>query len=127
MDIISERFWKVVSHLANPASTVICGAFLHFSQKNNPANTDAHMRELKDHIEETKTELSSRIEETKAELGKGISHTLAMALGALLVYIDDSKKLPVMQERLKAFGACVRGDGGEGCIKDKGWINYRRF
>ncbi|KAG0125754.1 hypothetical protein HOY82DRAFT_542947 [Tuber indicum] len=123
----TQQFWKVVSHLANPAMTVICGAFLHFSQKNNQANTDARMMELKDHIKETKTELSTRIEEAKADLGKGINQTQVMALGAPLVFMNDPKKLPVMQERLKVFGACIRGGGGEDCIKGKGQINSTRF
>ena len=63
--------------------------------------------------------LDKKIQQTKMVLGYRINQTQGIAAGSALVIIDDTKKVPLMQEKLKAFAACVRGDGGESCLKGK--------
>lgn len=61
----------------------------------------------------------NKIKPTKQELDHRINLTQEIAIGAALAILDDPKKVPLMQERLKAFAACVRGGGGESCLKGK--------
>ena len=67
----------------------------------------------------TKQTLDKTIEETMQELGRGIDQAQEIASGAPLIVLDNPKKFPVMQERLKAFAICVKGDGGESFLKGK--------
>ena len=70
-------------------------------------------------IVQTREALENKIEQATEELGNRINRTQEIAAGAALVLVDDPKKVPLMQEKLKVFAACVRGDGGEGCLKGK--------
>jgi len=64
-------------------------------------------------IVQTGETLENEIEQTKQELGHRINLTQGIIAEAALAFVDDPKKVPLMQERLKAFVACVRADGGE--------------
>jgi len=76
-------------------------------------------RDLEAQIAGVKNDLHSQITEVKNDLAKGINQAQFLATGAPLVLINDPKKYDMMQQRLKAFAACVRGDGGDECIKGK--------
>ena len=67
----------------------------------------------------TENALEKKLEQAKQELGQGIDRAQAVATGSALAILDDPKKVAPMQERLKAFAACVRGGGGESCLKGK--------
>ena len=59
------------------------------------------------------------LEEARANLTKSINRAQFLATGASLVLVKDPKKFEMMQERLKAFAACVRDGGGDECFKGK--------
>ncbi|KAG0129047.1 hypothetical protein HOY82DRAFT_611249 [Tuber indicum] len=80
--------------LANPAATVICAGFLYYSQKN----IEAQIIRVKNDLQAQITGVGKDLNEARIDLTKGIN------------------QLGIMQERLKAFAACVRGGGGDDCI-----------
>jgi len=63
--------------------------------------------------------LEQRLEQSKQELGKAIEQLQVITAGVAQVGINDPKNMMLMQKRLQAFVACVRGGGGEGCIEGK--------
>ena len=59
------------------------------------------------------------IKEARIDLTKGINQAQFLATGAPLVLMNNPKRFDMMQQKLKAFGECVRGGGGDECIKGK--------
>ena len=66
-----------------------------------------------------KNNLGKDIKEARTDLTKGINQLQFLVTYAPLVLIEDLKKFDMMQQRLKAFHACVRGGGTDECIKSK--------
>ena len=86
-------------------------------RKITSAQIEAWEKESEEEIVQMGKTLENKIEQNKQELGHRINLTEEIAIGAALATLDDPKKVPVMQERLKAFAACVRRGGGESCLK----------
>ncbi|KAG0129046.1 hypothetical protein HOY82DRAFT_671304 [Tuber indicum] len=103
---------KLALKLANPAATVLCAGFLYHSQRN----IEAQITGVKNDLWAQITEVRKDLNEARIDLTKGINQAQLIAAGAPLVVLNDPKKLGIMQERLKAFAAGVRGGGGDNCI-----------
>jgi len=126
---------KLIGQLANPAATIVCAGLLYLSDLSTQRQIkevknelqeeikavrnefDWKINKLQGQINEVKNELKGQINEVHNELAKGINQAQFLATGAPLIFINDPRKIPVMQERLRVFGACVRGGGGESCIQ----------
>lgn len=76
-------------------------------------------KDLEKQIAEVKNDLGAQINEARTDLTKGINQAQFLATGAPLVFLNDPKKMDMAKQRLKSFGACVRGGGGEDCINGK--------
>jgi len=68
---------------------------------------------------QTEQIVNKKIQEMHQELGNGIQHAQGIATGAALIVFEDVKKIPIMKERLKAFTACIKRDGGQSCFEGK--------
>jgi len=56
----------------------------------------------------------------EARVTEGYYQTDEIAIGSVVVTINDKKKMPMIKKRLQVFAACMRGGGGEACIEGKG-------
>ncbi|KAG0642981.1 hypothetical protein HOY80DRAFT_1035333 [Tuber brumale] len=109
-----SSYSKLVLELANPATTIVCAGFLYYSQRNIKAQIKRVKNDLESQIDGVKKDLN----EAKIDLAKGINQAQTIAAGAPLVVLNDPKKLGIMEERLKAFAARVRGGGGDNYVKE---------
>ena len=89
------------------------------SEKILDKNIDQTEKSLEQMISQSENRLQQQLEHVQQDVGNGINQAQALAAGAALIIVQDPKKLPKMQERLKVFAACVRGDGGESCLEGK--------
>ena len=77
-------------------------------------------KDIRGEINQNTQDLMKEVGQAKKEVGEGIKRVQSLATGAALISLEGPGKVGLMQARLKAFGACVRGGGGEGCVMGKG-------
>ena len=63
--------------------------------------------------------MEAKIDEVEAKYSPKIYRAEQMAIGSVLVTLDDMKKFPVVKARLKTFATCVRGAHEKSFVRGK--------
>ena len=87
--------------------------------KGSVARVETSKKRLDKELFQTKEALEKKLYQRTRQLDARIRHTQVIATGAPLLVLDNPKKFLLMEARLRAFAACVKGDGGESCLKGK--------
>lgn len=96
------------------------GAHIETSEKRIGQMIHETEETLQQKISQAEKTLDQKIETSKQELSREINQAQTIAAGAPLVILDDPNKVSLMQERLKAYAACITSGGGASCLKGKG-------